>query len=348
MHRDNIDEDILRKALIKFQEETGLFAAEAEQDHNFKTEYQVDTAIKIADQEHHQEVYCYAEIKKNLTRATLGIIAYQFKDINPRLLITNYVTPNLAIDLKKIGIQFIDTCGNAYIDTFPFFIYIRGNRKINERKGHTLGQRAFRGRPGLRAVFALLCNPGLENKTFREIAKNAFVALGTVDATIKNLKEIGLLIEKGKRGRELVHKEKLLERWVTGYQETVRDRCIKGRYTAMNKDWWKDATLPDFFYWGGEVAAAKMTKYLNPEKITVYTRKGGHGELLAKYKLRKDPNGEIEILDIFWRGDPDRIYPDTVHPIVVYADLLATNDDRNLEVAKIIYENEIDRLIRQN
>ncbi|MBW1728433.1 MAG: hypothetical protein JRJ62_12840, partial [Deltaproteobacteria bacterium] len=35
-------------------------------------------------------------------------------------------------------------------------------------------------------------------------------------------------------------------------------------------------------------------------------------------------------------------------PILVYADLLATGDHRNIEAAEIIYEKYIGRFIREN
>jgi len=39
---------------------------------------------------------------------------------------------------------------------------------------------------------------------------------------------------------------------------------------------------------------------------------------------------------------------DTVHPILVYADLIASGDKRNIEIANMIYEKEITGLIRED
>jgi hypothetical protein len=54
-----------------------------------------------------------------------------------------------------------------------------------------------------------------------------------------------------------------------------------------------------------------------------------------------DHTGNVEILDAFWNFDaiPDN---DLVPPVLVYADLLATNDGRNAEAAKLIYEQRIE------
>ena len=53
---------------------------------------------------------------------------------------------------------------------------------------------------GLKLIFALLNNPGMEKATYRDMAKAAKVALGTVDFAITELKELGFLIDLGKKG----------------------------------------------------------------------------------------------------------------------------------------------------
>ena len=47
----------------------------------------------------------------------------------------------------------------------------------------------------------------------------------------------------------------------------------------------------------------------------------------------------IEIMRKFWRFEPDPKFPKLTHPILIYADLLATADARNIETARIIYDD---------
>lgn len=49
----------------------------------------------------------------------------------------------------------------------------------------------------------------------------------------------------------------------------------------------------------------------------------------------------------FWNFENPE-YPGITHPILVYADLIAAGDPRNIEAAKIIYEKEIVRYIKEN
>jgi len=90
-----------------------------------------------------------------------------------------------------------------------------------------------------------------------------------------------------------------------------------------------------------------MTKYIKPEVTTIYTQKP-IGKLILKNRLRKDPNGDVEILNGFWKFEPHRADKDLVHPVLVYADLMATGDSRNIEVAEMIYDTEITRFVREN
>jgi len=107
-------------------------------------------------------------------------------------------------------------------------------------------------------IFALLCNPGLENTPFRNIAKAANVALGSVEAVIQDLKQMGYLIQRENRKRQLYQKQALLERWITAYPEQLRPKLFIDSYQSATPDWWQQAKLNTS--WGGEIAAAMLTQ----------------------------------------------------------------------------------------
>ena len=162
-----------------------------------------------------------------------------------------------------MNIPFIDTAGNAYIHEPPLFVFIKGDKPIDDhRKVHPT--RAFQP-TGLRVIFAFLCKPGLENAPYREIAKVAEVALGTINWVMVDLRQMGLLIDMGKRRRRLVNKENLLVRWVNAYAERLRPKTLLGTYMTTDTNLLKNTGLTNFrACWGGEIAAAKLTKYLKP------------------------------------------------------------------------------------
>ncbi len=288
----------------------------------------------------------YAEVKANVTKAGKLLVMMRKTELNhPLLLVTKYINPQLADELKQNGTEFIDTAGNAFINQPPLYVFVKGN-KPDIVKAPPL-KRAFKP-AGLKVIFAFLCIPGLQNKTYRDIAAETDVALGTVDWTMKELKELRFLLDMGKRGLRLIQKEKLLQRWITAYPEQLRPKLTLGRFRGEH-EWWRQTTIDHLrAQWGGEVAAAKLTQYLQPQITTIYTIPQQLNQFLAENRLRKDPTGDIEILKQFWKLPALWKYDDLVHPILIYADLLATGNERNIETARMIYERHIAELIRED
>ncbi len=290
--------------------------------------------------------YC-AEIKNTFTKTNIMLLLMRKQKMPyPLLLIAKYVNPLLAEELKKEHIEFIDAAGNAFINQPPIYIFLKGNRPP-EPPGQNQN-RTFKP-TGLKIIYAFLCNPRLEDAPFREIADKADVALGTVGWFMRDLRELGFLIDMGGKGYKLFQKNTLFQRWITEYPERLRPKQILGRYKGEYNDWWNNKELHNFkAKWGGEVAAAKLTKYLHPEVITIYTKTEYLNQLLLECRLRKDPDGEVEILKQFWGYDENAEHKDLVHPMLIYADLMATGNQRNIETAKMIYEEYIVQLIRED
>jgi len=334
---------MVEEALRVFEKTTGLEAyLQAEYLNN--TKYP-DGLVRIAHQD--MQWHFAVEVKARVTRATVGIKQLDlFNREEKTLLITEYVTPPIADQLKELNIFFIDTAGNVYINEPPLYVFIKGNKPQITLKAETQ-KRLFKP-GGLRVVFALLNNPEMINKPYRDIAKAAGVALGTIGWLIRDLKEMGFCIEIGKRNRKLMDLEKLLKRWVEAYPEQLRPKLIKERFETTNHNWWKEINIKEYgACWGGEVAAANLTGYLKPAKVTIYTNEP-FGKLVLKHKLIKAEQGNIEILTPFWNFKYEIENRDIVPPILVYADLMATGDRRNIEAARIIYEKYIDRFVREN
>lgn len=338
------EHEIIRQALWMFHNNTGLTAEELPP--VAKGRFEPDVVIKVTTD---KETWQFsAAVKTNISPATIGsAIGRLGSDRAKGLLLTRHVTPNMAEELREKGIQFLDTAGNAYLNAPPLFIFVKGNRPAMAI-GAEKTKRAFQS-SGLQVLFAFLLQPSLVTAPYREIANTADVALGTVGWVVRDLKELGYLVDMGTRGRRLARKSELLNRWVTAYPEQLRPKLLIGRFRAANPHWQEetgDLSLLEAC-WGGEPAAARMTGQLKPQTVTVYTREDADGFILRN-KLRKDPQGNIEILKIFWDTATQKEYGDQAPPLVVYADLLATADPRNIEIAKMIYEQKIDGLIRKD
>lgn len=340
--------DILDQALAAFHEATGrrILIDQIE-----NTRHQPDY-IRRADAMGHLNIDgtnepLVIEIKTRLAKPMLGAITHQLQQYHGHgLLVAEYVNPMMAQRLKEFDIFFIDTVGNVYLNLPPVLVYIRGN-KPEKPTGAMQKKRAFQP-TGLKVLFAFLCNPELVNAPYRDIANAANVALGTVGWVINNLKDLGHIAQLGKGCRAIRGRQKLLDRWVTTYPELLRPKLVIGRYTAPEKNWWKQAAINNLqAYWGGEVAAAKLTKYLKPQQITIYVRDQA-ARLQLEYGMRKDPTGEIELLDAFWNRQCDFNDNDVTPALLTYADLLATGDQRNIETATIIFEKYLAQFITED
>ncbi|OMH39408.1 type IV toxin-antitoxin system AbiEi family antitoxin [Motiliproteus sp. MSK22-1] len=345
-----IENALLAQALEIFQRETGLPLKVIQEQADINGLH-VDAILEAPQFGGRLAV----EIKKWAPQANLGVLVSQVKKLPIEgLLVADYVNPKMAEKLKDMDVQFIDTAGNAYINRPPVYILITGNKlkPLTKSRG---SNRAFDA-TGLKVVYGFLCNAQLVNASYREIAEQTGVALGTVGWVVNGLKAAGFIIDRvGKKNRRIVSRRKLLDRWVEAYPEKLKPKQLMGVFVAEDPYWWKGIKIEECgAYWGGEIAASQYTDYLKPQTATVYLPERAGNKLLMIAKLRKavdwtdnDP-GIVSVYRPFW---PERLNDfangmptasnGVVSPILTYAELMATGDSRNIETAGMIYEQHI-------
>jgi hypothetical protein len=335
------EREMLEKAIGSLKESTGLnawldYPAERERAEN-------ETAARIGLGTEDQRWSFSPIIKKTLTNDILGYVISELREARsqPGVLVTRYVTPNQAEKLRRANAQFIDTVGNAFLNQPPLFVFITGSRRpeipVKARPAR------FFTSTGIRVLFALLCRPALAAASYRDIAAAADVSLGAVSQVMEDLKSAGYLINREGKERRLMRHEELIRRWGEAYSERLRPKLLISRFSAERPDWWKEVDLEEMnSYWSGEVAAAKLTKYLRPQIKTIYAP-NRLAALQLKFRFRPDKNGDIELLKKFWTFDRDTASPSTAPALLVYADLMASGDERNIETAGMIYDRYIIR-----
>lgn len=292
--------------------------------------------------------YVYrAELKRIDRFEALGQIKqFEMAGGDPVLLIAPRITPETAEKCRELDLQFIDACGNAYLRRDGLFIYIKGQRP--DLAQIDAGQRTFVTRAGtatnLRVIFTLLTKRDALNAPYREINQHAGVALGAVGLVFNDLKNRGYITGGvGKEDRLLLERARLIQEWATNYPIRLKPKLHLRRFHAENENWWKDINITEFqAQWGGEVAGDKLTGYLRPTNLTIYIQEKNFRENLKKLvlgnRLAAHPNGEIEILEAFWEINEGEPMDEIVPALLVYADLNATLDPRNIETARMVYE----------
>jgi hypothetical protein len=239
----------------------------------------------------------------------------------------------------ELGIPFLDGAGNAYLSGPGLRILRTG--------GHAKPEAHFPGVPrpfrpynnkGLQVLFTLLAAPALAQANYRDLSKAAGVARGTVGLVLSDLLEAGFVANLP-QGRVILHFQRLLEAWVAIYPQKLRSGLGPVRFRAtLPQDW----SSVDFAGLGvkvsGEVGGDRLTAHLQPMGATLYTREP-FGKIAAALRLRPDPQGNIEMLERFWDfPNPTGVPPGVAPPLLVYADLIATGEPRNLDIARMVYE----------
>lgn len=248
------------------------------------------------------------------------------------LLVTHYLSAGLLERCRTLGVSAMDRSGNAYVHSGNSLVFISGNpRAATSARSKAKAWTA----KGLQVLFALLADPRLLRANYRAIADAAGVSLGTVQQVIGDLIARGMAVRIDDR-LTLTNPGRLVDEWVLLYPARLR-RSV-GRFAASNPDWWKTSdVLGAGCQWGGEIAAARLSGYLKPATATIYCAGIVPKSVVAAGRLRKDDNGPIEFVDAFVRvATPEGIPPDIAHPLLVYADLMASGDSRNIETAQLI------------
>lgn len=291
------------------------------------------------------------EAKRALTPTTLGTALARLHDRvslvdRPGLLVADYITPPLAEKLKAAGQQFADTAGNAYLGAEGVLVWVCGRKRPEARKARP-GRTFTTG--GIKVLFALLRAPHLVAKPYRHIAVAAGVALGTVPGVLDDLAERGKLLGKRNR-RRLVDLPRLLDEWTTAYGRTLYPRNLLRTMTTPTFDDWPQWKLTGHdAIWGAEPAARLLVGHLRPGALTIYGRTVP-GRLVLEQRMTEPPPGTtrglVHFRGVFWGPDADETRGhDVVHPLLVYADLLATGDGRCIETAAIVREQHLAGLV---
>lgn len=325
MYRDN---DFIYEAIASLEDTTGIPIVIIE-----KVKKTYDVVLQI----NNETFYCIT--KKNAKNANYGIIMSSLKDINHsknNIIIADYLTKNTAEELKQNGINYLDASGNTFLKTDHFFVYIEGRKaKINKKTNQT---RAFQ-EAGLKLLLLLISNPETLQFSYRELAEKTGIALGSVSNIFKELEENNYLLNTRNK-RVLKNQEEIIERWVIAYNELLKPRSFRKKMRAIGNDFSIKSTLNSGIklYFGGEPGGQLLTEYLKPKDYIIYTDEE-ISKVAKQFKLVPHESGNIELYSKFWTYNLHLKNEHTAPPLVIYADLMGTGNNRNIETAKIILEN---------
>lgn len=251
------------------------------------------------------------------------------------MLVANYITPKAMEMLKAKGINYVDGKGNMYLRKGTVLLFVTG---IPNQPQPPKTRTRLVGKAGLQVLFWLLQNPSSINDGYRALADRANVALGNLPILFKALEAEGFLVKLDAKQWRLVQKDRLLDIWVQEFGRRLKPALLLDRFqpaqTAFRQHW-KDLELQNGAIWGGEPGADLLTDYLVPTAFTLYCN-APRVEIVKNYRWAPQAGGSIAVYRKFWKDDP--LLDQKAKPLLAYADLMESGDERGKEVAQMIYQ----------
>ncbi|MCM1437086.1 MAG: type IV toxin-antitoxin system AbiEi family antitoxin [Prevotella sp.] len=196
---------------------------------------------------------------------------------------------------------------------------------------------------GIKVIFYLLLDKKHIGRPYRDIMDATGVSIGTVKNIIDGMIYQQFARVEGNK-RFLTNADRLLMLWATNYGQILKPKLLQSRFTFRDEEKrrnWKTITLPDGMMWGGEPAATLTDGFLTPGEFTIYTDVPA-ANLMKTGAVIPDANGEITVYEKFWK---DEEATNVTPAILTYADLMDTANNRCIEAAQKIKENELKYLL---
>lgn len=280
------------------------------------------------------------EAKKEIRGHQLPQIEQLKKKYPNLLVVAENIYPKIKQELKLQGINYLETSGNVFLKDQGLFLWVEGQAgKTTENA--KIG-RAFT-KTGLRLIFQFLLNEDLVNLTYRKMAEATGVGFGNINIIMTDLKVQGFLIPLDRQTYRLTGKKQLLEKWMIGYEQKLKPDLHMGNFRFANDkdftDWKAVALKPDKTWWGGEPGGNRLTHYLLPGKLTLYTIEK-RAALMKDYKMLPDDQGHIEVYQKFWKYEETK--DANVPTLLIYVDLMLTGERRCIETAQKIWDEKLE------
>ena len=255
------------------------------------------------------------------------------------MLFAPHIGRPLAEYLVGKNVNFIDEAGNCHVRLgTSFMTFIEGRRAVpRPALGRGLGL------SGHLALFAILAKPEVLDSSIRTLADRAGVSKTVVEHLLARLAEEGAIV-RGRNRRHLQNHDLLLDRWLSGYATLVRPRLLVGQYRTPDADpraleaRIEQALTDDMRWgWGGGAAANRLTGFYRGRQTVLHLADPSQ-ETIRKLKALPSKEGDLVVLRTPGHIAFDGAAPRTVHPLLVYTELLTEGTERAREAAGMLRE----------
>ncbi len=255
------------------------------------------------------------------------------------MLFTEYVPATLAEKLQRSDIWFADAQGNAFL-ALPGKLLVNVSGKRPTRVAVPRGQHFSAA--GARVLHYLLKHGPRIHATYRDIRAAVGVSIDKIGKLVRELESGGAVRVHGRGDYEILDGDHLLRLWVDAFDAKLLPELLVGRFVADgNPDVESIVSqaadeLKGNVVLGGEVAADALTSYLQAGTLRLYVPKESAASIRRRLRLAPSDSGAIELCDLYSNeisGEVDSLGVKVADPAFVYAELMASGDDRLAETA---------------
>jgi hypothetical protein len=265
-------------------------------------------------------VRMHAEFFPSLTLS--AVESHPGFDPEGTLFVSEYVNAKTADALRRRDLQFVDANGNMNLLNDNWLINIQGRRAGPRTRPERYASENLFSPRRAQVIFVLLTWPQLMDAPLRDVSAAAGVSLGLAQSTVVALKENHRMWPAQSDGRE-----RLIDAWVAAFPAGLAPSLRLRQFRAENFDL--------FFGDGLELSGeAARSSGLRPNRATVYVEHLDDTLVMAN-RWRSDGPHNLTVRRKFWRAPwgPDEDGPRDAPPLIVYGDLISSDDPRLQEAA---------------
>lgn len=274
----------------------------------------------------------------HLSKTGVRALLSQFgPDASGWILLAPHIGRPMGESLREAGLNYVDGSGNCFVALGDDYMATVEGRRAAQTEG-AKGVRAA----GARVLFALLAEQSLLSASLRAIGEAGEASRQAALGAVNRLQEAGEILREGRRREWLPGGRRLaFDRWLGEYDTVLRPWLDLGRYRTLDPV--PEATeallaspLARGTCWlGGLAAGYHMVEYYRGHGTVAHVR-GSAKTLAHEVRALKDPNGELTLLKVPCELATAGAVEGTIHPLLVYAEMVQTRDERALEAASMV------------
>lgn len=267
------------------------------------------------------------------------------------IVIGRFVGPLLREMLRGWGLNYLDLAGNLYLALGDgrFVAQIEGRKPLRRPRLRVTGLRAA----GYRVLYAILARAELLQTTVREIERHSGASRQAASELLARLRDEGALVRAGRSAHHVIpgRRDELIARFVTGWVDALRPGLLIGSFrrrepATVDADAAIERVLAQHelaWGFGGSAAAMRLSPHYRGADTVLHVAVW-NDDLSRALGLVPERGGTFRIYRTMGGLDLSGTPAHCAHPLLAYAELVTSNDERARESARLLH----DALLRES